>query len=831
MGVDPVFMPDHMNSSPSSSTEGEAAGHAVAADRRTLGVLELAPLLERVAGLAGSGPGADLVRRLRPCADLPTVARRLRRLSQLRALMEEQGRPGLDGLRDITPLLRRLRVDGVHLIPDELTVMADFLAAAGRAHSFLTGGGEAFDELIRLANRITPLPQVVSRLRAIVGPGGTVSSAASPELGRLRRQIGRSRDALRGELSAMLTAPELEGAFSDQVVTQRADRFVVPVRAGAKGRVDGIIHDYSGSGATCFVEPLSAVEGNNRLALLRREEREEEIRVLREAAALLAGNLQVLGENLQSLAKLDCLLAQAAFAQRTESAEPRLAAQGPLDFIRARHPLLAWRQASGGPMAVPIRVEMAPGVRVLVISGANAGGKTATLKTVGLITLMVMCGLHAPLDPASRVPVFGQVLAEVGDDQDLDRELSSFTAHAGRLAEMTRRADRSSLVLIDEIGAGTDPGEGSALAAAVLDWFRRRGATVLCTTHFQRLKAYGAANPEAENVSVAFDRKTGRATYQLHYGQPGFSNALAVAASLGFDQAILDNAASQLDQGERRAVELLQQAESARQEAREQRTRAAGAAAAAAADRKKAADELKAARRERSGALAEGKRRVREVARRMEQRLEEILARTEQERDQGQDPKPGRVRQELYQARREAFAQVDETVAEKPAQSNKTAGPAAAGTVLKQGLTVKVDSLDQVGVLLADPQPGEDSVPVAVGPAGVRFMARPGDLTPVAEGNRPKPAGDGISVQATAGDGLDLNLVGLTVEEALPLVDKALDRALLGGKTSINVVHGVGTGRLRQAVRDYLVGHPAVAAALPGPGRQSAGVTVAELRH
>ncbi len=554
-------------------TGGEACarGEMACADSQTLAVLELAPLLERVAGLAQSPLGAGLVRGLRPCARVETVERRQRRLEQLRRLLEESEPPSLAGLADLSPLFSRLEVAGAFLTPEELEPVLDFLGAVGRAASFLDQADPEMDELLRLANRITPLDQLARHIRSVLGPGGSVASSASPGLARIRGDLAACRDRLRGRLTELVSRPELAGAFSDRVVTQRGERFVVPVRTDNKGRLAGIIHDTSGSGATCFLEPLEVVEDNNQLALLRRREREEEIRVLQALAAEMGRERQALGENLAALAQLDCLLAQAAFCRSLQAQRPELNRRGELELPRARHPLLAWRAHRGRGRAVPVDIHLDGRTPVLVISGANAGGKTAALKTAGLITLMAMCGLAVPAAPGCRVAVFEQVLAELGDEQDLDRDLSTFTAHAGRLAGMARRAGPGCLILVDELGAGTDPGEGAALGMALLRWFRDRGARVMCTTHFHGLKAFAASSEGVTNVSVCFDRNTGRPTYQLTYGQPGFSDALAVARGLGFPAPVLAWAEAEVDAGERRTVALLQQAQEAEQRAREDR--------------------------------------------------------------------------------------------------------------------------------------------------------------------------------------------------------------------------------------------------------------------
>ena len=807
-------------------------------DTQTLAALEFPRLLESVAQLTQSRIGAQMVHRLYPSSDSAKVERRLRRLSQLREILEFASPPGLENIDEVSELLPRLEVEGAVLLPQELFVVADFLSSVSRADSFLTPSENGMDEAFRLKNRLTPLPKLGGRLRGLVGPGNSIKSSASTELQRVRRELSRKRDNLRAKLEKFITQGHMGGVFSDQVVTQRADRFVVPVRSDSKGKVQGILHDTSGSGATCFMEPLDAVEDNNQLAMLRNKEREEELRVLREVARELALNLQVLYEDLETLAKLDCLLAQARFAQRLDAVEPRLSNSYEMELNQARHPLLAWRALSRKNQVVPIDLSLGKGRDVLMISGANAGGKTVTLKTVGLITLMVMCGMHVPCQKGSLVSVFQQVAAEVGDEQDLNEALSTFTAHAGRLAWMTRNATRQSLFLIDEIGGGTDPGEGAALAMAVIDRLKRLGAKVLTTTHFHRLKAFAALTPGIENVSVTFDSGSGKATYRLHYGAPGLSDALAVSAGLGFPESVLHRANSYMDESEKQTIALLRQAQNDRRLAREELAKARAGTLAAAEDKQKARELLKAAKKERQGALAEGKRRVREVAHRMEGMLKDLLGEIEEKKKTGEILLPGAEKQKLYKARRDALAKVEEVVSGKSDaasfSTDKKALSGDKGKLVKQA-RVRVTSLGQAGTLLEDPVPDVQTVLVSVGVRGVRVRVSVADLEPLGNNSDKadnKSAPKRVSVRADAGDGLDLKVIGCTVDEAIPLVDKALDQALLAGRARLRVVHGMGTGRLKTAVRRYLSDHPCVLSTKNAPiNLGGGGVTVAELRE
>ena len=802
---------------------------ALVCDPKSREALEFPQLLRALAGHAASSLGKERVEALKPSPHRPTVERRLKRLSQLRALISEAGEPGLSGLEDISPYLSRLAVDGAFLAPEELEQVAQFIYLVNRAASFLDQAPDEAQELFRLRNLITPLPELARRVSRVIGPGQSVSSKASPALGSIRRELANQRERLRSQLAGFFNEPGMGAVFSDQVVTQRADRYVLPVRADSKGRMQGIIHDTSGSGATCFVEPLEAIEGNNKLALLRRQETEEEVRILREVARELAGQMQALKENLEAMGKLDALCAQAKFCESLDAVEPQLTTGYTLNLARARHPLLAFRALRGKGRVVPITVNMDPATSILVISGANAGGKTATLKTVGLFCLMAMCGLHVPCMSGSRLPLYSRVLAEIGDEQDLDQALSTFTAHAGRLAWMLGQAGTGSLLLIDELGNGTDPGEGAALGVALMEEFVRRDTRVLLTTHFHRIKAFAAMADGVENVSVAFDTASRQPTYQLHYGAPGFSDALEVSRDLGFPGRIIDRAQELVSGDERETLALLHQARDDRQAA----ARELGEAKKARLDgddyQRQAKDFLKRAQKERASAQAEGKRRVRQVAKQMEERLEGLYEKTKQAKEQEKAPKEGRVKQDLYAARRDAFHQVDLALEIKGAPA-QMAGP---GEVrLRAGMKVRVNNLNQDGVLMEDPAPGADTVPVSVGVKGVRVLTRLEELEPIeSKPQKAQPVQAKVSVQASAGDGLDLKLIGLTVDDAIPLVDKALDQALLAGRATLRVVHGVGTGRLRNGVRSYLKSHPAVnGLANEEAKRGGMGVTVAQLR-
>ena len=808
------------------------------ADVQTWTVLEFPILLEKVSSLAGSNAGRHMVMELKPNPDLAVVGRRLQRLSLVRVLLEHLPAPDLAAIDEVKPLFSRLSVQGAFLLPAELLLVADFLNSLDGVLNFLEGAdsrqlqlehaGEAYNEVARLANQMAPLPQMVKDLRRIVGVGNSVSSQASVELGRIRREMNRRRDSLRLTLGGLLQREDLASVFSDQLITQRAERFVLPVKTDAKGKLAGIIHDTSGTGATCFVEPMEAVEGNNQLALLLRQEKEEEERILKEISGRLAVELAVLQRNRQCLVKLDCLLAQARFCQKLECVTPSLSKSGEIALHKARHPLLAWRALSRPDKpVVPIMLNVGYDKRALVISGANAGGKTAALKTLGLLTFMAMCGMQVPCAQHSKLAVFQKVIAEIGDEQSLDLALSTFTAHATRLAYMVKNANEHTMLLIDEIGGGTDPNEGAALALAVLKWLQKSRSCILCTTHYHRLKAYAAMTPGVENVSVAFAPGSGNATYQLHYGLAGFSGALQVSKNMGFPPALLEMAGQEMDEGESQTIALLHQAHEAREKAEDEFRQASSQLLQARQTKEEANALLKTARLRQAGALAEGKRKVREMIRRFEQRLEKILHKVEEAEAKGERVSLGRAKQELYEARRQYQEEMENALLP---QEEKPKITTTRSFELQAGQRVRLLNLEQDGVLMETPKPDQALAPVAVGVKGVRIMARVNQLAPLTMAPGFTAAVDNqVRVQATASDGLALNLVGMHVDDAIDKLDKALDQAVMGGRNQVEIIHGLGTGRLKNAIREYLNLHPFVAG-YHAPANRSGSITIAQLK-
>ncbi len=775
----------------------------------SLRVLELPRVLALLEEEAVSGSGKGLCRDLQPAWGFEEVARRLEEVRQLAALEATDPLP-LAAFPDLAPLLARARVEGAILWPEDLIKVLGLLRLARRLKGHLSRPLAVAAPLLAGLARALPLPEGVEEaIEAATGGNDELLDGASPELAAVRRRLRAARARLHQDLQRLMDGP-LRPHLQERLVTLRNNRYVLPVRSDAKGAVAGIIHDYSQSKATVYVEPLAAVELNNDLAILAREQMRAEERVCLRLTAHVgqaAGDIEAAQA---TLAHLDLLAAKTALGRRLGGVVPQLNRQGQLKLVRAAHPLLVAGRRS---RPVPIDVHLSPELRALIISGPNAGGKTVTLKTVGLLALMTQAGLAIPAAEGSEMPVFAQILATIGDEQDIEGDLSTFSARMGRTRELLELAGEGSLVLLDEIGTGTDPAEGAALAMAVLDELLSRGASCLITTHYHLLKAYGFLKPGVANVSLEFDQAGLRPTFRLSYGKPGVSYGLETAAKVGLPQALVERARGYLTDSERKSASLISELEETLDKLRAERSQV---------ERLREQAELVRERRERE--LARLRERKDELLVNVRRRAEDVIGAAEREvrrikkglRDH-KVVETTRLRQ-LRKAMDERLA-----VRERRRELDR----------LRPGDKVLVASLGGKEAALVESPQGRERVAVLCG--GLRmdlpvWDLRPGPRAEAAQAGREEPSTParlyGLSSQAAV---REVNLVGLRVEEALPIVDKTIDLAVVGGIPSISLIHGTGTGRLRSAIREHLKGHAQVRGFRPGEGRQSAGVTVVEV--
>ncbi|HEU4456724.1 MAG TPA: hypothetical protein VFR81_26890, partial [Longimicrobium sp.] len=531
-----------------------------------LDVLGYADALAIVGGLASSSLGREAVAGLHPSTEVGWIREELATVAEAMGLLSRDEGWGLPAIPDLRESLRRLRVEGSVLDSEELGGAAVLLASSRTARRGLLAQRAAAPRLAAEAEGLADLPSVIALIERAIDEGGQVRDDASPELARLRRSINGARARIVARLNAYVSTLPEHYRVPDASVTIREGRYVIAIRREGRGEVGGIVHDESGTGATLFVEPPAAIEMMNQLREMEAEEVREVRRILRELTASLRPHQESLVASLEILVRLDGLLARARYAVRVEGSPPEMVPAGDAyAVVSGRHPLLLARAEP----VVPFDLRMEAAERTLVISGPNTGGKTVLLKAIGLLSLMAQSGIVPPVYPGTRLPVFGAMYADIGDEQSIEASLSTFSAHLKNLRETMQEADASALVLIDEIGSGTDPVEGGALARAILQELTRRGAFTVATTHLGELKLLATEDPRVVNASLQFDAEKLEPTYRLLKGVPGRSYGLAIARRLGMPTAVLEEAEAALPRGERDVARLLLELEAKEQQVSE----------------------------------------------------------------------------------------------------------------------------------------------------------------------------------------------------------------------------------------------------------------------
>src|SRR5579862_3452223 len=816
-------------------------------DTRSLALLEFPLIRERLASHTAFAPGRRLAESLEPSADRVVVARALDETDQARELLTERRGVGIGGARDIGAWVDRAgrggRLDPAHLL--------DVAATLDGAAKLKVALGEGRWPLLReLGKQLHPLPAVASTLARSFDPAGELLDTASPRLGGLRAAVRVAFDRLRRRLDTLVASPELAGSLQEPIVTLRNGRYVVPVKAESRSRVKGIVHDASGSGQTLFVEPLVVVELGNAWREAQVAEREEVERILDELSALIAANGPALRATLDALAHFDFWSAKALLASELDATRAETSTDDRVVLLSARHPGLSGR-------VVPIDVRLGDGFTALVVTGPNTGGKTVTLRTLGLLALMHQAGLHVPAAPGSSLPVFRDVFADIGDEQSVAQSLSTFSGHLRSIIRIVEHAGPGTLVLLDELGAGTDPTEGSALAQALLDYFIRAGALVAATTHYAELKAYAHTTPAARNASVEFNLETLSPTYRLTIGLPGGSQAFEIAERLGLSPAIVADARSRLSESQRSFEATLASIRAAEGLTSEALDRARAAELRAIESMRQAEEERRAARREREELLTTARseaerlvaglheevqatRRTLERETVTERVLDAAIARADAELARVPLPEPAAAE----------VAPVEPRTWQLGDQARSRSGEWAGRiTVLDRGgkratlesgaMRVVVDTADLEYMPPEAVIVPADETLAAVWPAGPTRsnpveQARTRRPKPAA-GARPDPSAPGGPTSALRLDRIrtvasSLDLRGARVEEALELLGRYLDDASLANLDRVTIIHGVGTGALRDAVRSAAASHPLVVSARPGDrGEGGDGATLISL--
>jgi len=777
-------------------------------DSATLEALEYDEILKILSGFALTGPGMELVLKTRPLTDADALSADYDRFSDTEALVGPGARLPLGGAHDIRPVLERAFPEGAFLLAEDLLLIKDNLHVSARLRE-MAGPGftEKYPAISPLFTALSDNRLLLARLERTIDEKGLILDSASPGLRSIRRRLRNSRTRIRKILEEVIKSPAYRDVLREDIITIRDDRFVLSVVAGKQSEVPGIIHGRSGSGATFFIEPLALVEFNNSLSILKKEERAEEREILREVTTEVMEAREGLLADLQIIADLDVLGAKVAFAHKTGAMRPEVSTTGGIHFKGARHPLLVLKELGGGPPVVPVEITTGQDTRVMVISGANTGGKTVALKTTGLLTLMAASGIPITAGPGSRARVFTEVFADVGDRQDIGASLSTFSAHVRRLSLFLEEAGPGSLVLIDEIGAGTDPAEAEALGLAVLESLKSRGALSIVTTHLNLIKAHAAVDPAYENVSVEFDEATLKPRYRLEYGLPGPSLGINIAGALGLPRDIIDRALRFMKGGEGAFMESLRLIEEEKERLRQKEARLEEL-------EKRRARELARLRAERDVLIGRAKKRIDAV---VEEAREEVR----------------RLREEFARKKKKdipAAAAIAGTGQRYKERLSPARGPRK-GVVPEVGQRVRLSGSRTRGVVTRlDREAGRCEVLMGsvkvwvdmkrVEPLGLKDETRTGANGHVEFRSAPGSVPHG-----------SINLIGMRVEEAVAELTRFIDNAHLAGLEVVEVIHGMGTGALKKAVAEHLRGRSEVKSFEPGPPEAGgAGMTVVYLQ-
>ena len=817
-------------------------------NKQAFTTLEYQHLLELIKRNAQTEVGQRRVDALAPIDNLDQLRRELSALSECVTLRRRGVKWWFNGLTDPTETIARLRVEGASLDPLAILQAARLCEQAMSARSAILAEREKAPVLWQLVENLPrELNSLVARVTNKILPSGELDDRASPELASIRHEINVLRSRITRSLEGLMRRSA--EAIQDELVTIRNDRFVIPVKADHRGRIHGVAHGYSSSGATAFVEPLETIEANNELQGLHESEAREIAKILYGLSAELRAQLPAIEMAAEAVAELDFINARAAFHQSFDCVIPEIQSQastytsGELKLVEARHPLLEENLRATGGAVVPVSFALDDDKNAMVISGANAGGKTVVLKTTGLLALMALSGISVPARSA-RFPFYASVLADIGDHQSLAANLSTFTSHAANIARMIEMCEAPALVLLDEVGTGTDPEEGSALGVAVVDHFRRTcGAHVIATTHYSGLKMYAGNEEGVINASVEFDEKTLRPTYRLVVGVAGASSGLEIARRFGVPLEIVDNAMRSVKESTLQASEYLRRIKREAEDAEALRfaleeERQAVAEKFASLDREAARNE-----RERQATfdqnvqrtLAELEKRAQELVARIQDKTERVRVEREAQR---QVAEMKRTAQRGVRVVRES--QPERAPAPETSSEDVPEYVAAAPREIVVGDKVKLRSFGSVGVV---DQIKDGLAEVRVKSLKFREKLENLELVEQTHAGSKQQRGKLEKLRSSANTEVhlaaaeqkaqsELNVIGRTTDEAVDAVDKFLDEASLASLSQVRIVHGHGTGALRRAIAGLLDGHPHVSRFLPAPRDQGGtGATLVELRQ
>ena len=790
---------------------------------KTLRVLEYDKIIELLAARTSSNLGREIAKELVPTENLYEANENLKETTEAVELSLKKGGMPLFGVQDIRTAIKKASM-GSLLSLGEFLGIADSLLTCRRLKNYIkedrTDG--MFPTIEYFIDTLEIHKKVEDRIHEVIISEEEIADTASPELHSLRRKIKERSGAMREKLNHMITSPAYGKYLQDPIVTIRNDRYVIPVKLECKSSIPGIVHDQSASGATVFIEPMAVVEMNNEIKQLKLNEEAEIERILYELAEMVAVVGEALSTNMKILATLDFINAKARLSLDFKCMEPKLNDEGRIDLKRARHPLLK------ADTVVPIDIYLGDTFDTLVVTGPNTGGKTVTLKTLGLLTLMAQSGLHIPVSDGSELAVFKKVFADIGDEQSIEQSLSTFSSHMTNIVSIMDEVDGDSLALFDELGAGTDPTEGAALAISILETLHERGIRTVATTHYAELKYFALTTPGVSNACVEFDIATLRPTYKLIIGIPGKSNAFEISRKLGLSEELIERARRQISSEEHEIEDLLKNLEENRKISENEKEMAERLKTDAAAVKVEVQNKMDKLEGQKERIIREAERKALDIIRQAKEDSEKLIKELRDSMEKDHSSK-----EEVIHRTRTSMKHREEQLEGATSSRSMSKVSAAPPKNLKIGDSVKVVNIDQKGSVLTLPDTNGDlTVQVGIMKVNVNIKNLQMDNTEAVKKKMGYENNSRIQSEKVRNAASSVDLRGLNLDEAIMNVDKFLDDCYLAGVGMGTIIHGKGTGVLSAGVKQHLRNHPYVKSyRLGGISEGGAGATIVEIKN
>jgi len=767
-------------------------------DEHTFLVLEFSKIKKQLKEKISTATGESIVENITPKIDLQQIFNTQRETTEMREIIAYDGTPPFSRLEDISSELKRSAVKGSILDAVKIIKILKVLKTSRLIKKFLLKTKEKYPLIKERAEKIRTFSELEKEIIQCIDEDGVVLDRASPELRKIRRDIIKKEQALKNKLETIIRSSRFAAIIQEPLITVRQNRYVIPVKQEKKAKFPGIVHDKSDSGATLFIEPFVVVELNNSLRQLIKDEEQEILKILQRITSLIGEKAQEIDDSVLSLGEIDFIYARAVLADKMKAVEPKLNQNGFINLIQARHPLLQ------GPV-VPININLGKAFNILVITGPNTGGKTVTLKTVGILTLMAQCGLHIPVAEGSEVPVFKKIFCDIGDEQSIEQNLSTFSSHMKYIVQILREADSESLVLLDELGAGTDPTEGAALGMAVLDFLRKKEINVIATTHHDSLKTYAYLTKGVCNARVEFDEETLKPTFEISIGLPGKSCAFIIAQKLGLALEVVSRAQSFLSREKIKADSLIERIEEDRKLIKKEKNLIEATKEESIEIRDKLEKELNKIEENKKEIILKTYREAEKILKETQNRAEKIIERLNKKKILSKESK-GLLLEQMQAISKEIKDEIVKIKPEKELIKNQN---------IEIGDYVLVKSLNKEGIILSISTKSEkckvqiDNMKMLVSIFDIEKINKldkaPEKYNYIGNGfGRGLSGRDSFSLSKIKTFRNEISIRQLTIEEVRPVLEKYLDDAYLLGVSPVYIIHGKGKGILRDEVKKML---------------------------